>query len=165
MLSTYSHSPDIPLPASNPNYAAAGLHIGDAVFHDHGTKRDTGIEVAREIEVEDSAGVDAAASALQFLDDFHGADLRCTRNGAGRKTGHQRVKTIHVLAQASAETGNQMHDVRVALHGEQLFGLHRAVIADTAQIVAPEIDEHDVLGALFFTGKHFLFQALVAVSV
>ena len=54
-----------------------------------------------------------------------------------------------------------MHDVRVALHGEQLFGLHRAVIADTAQIVAPEIDEHDVLGALFFTGKHFLFQALV----
>jgi len=54
-----------------------------------------------------------------------------------------------------------MHDVRVALDGEQFFGLHRAVVADAAEIVASQIDEHDVLGALFFAGQHFAFEALV----
>ena len=51
--------------------------------------------------------------------------------------------------------------MRVALHGEQFFGLHRAVVADAAEIVAPQIDEHDVLGALLLAGEHFAFEALV----
>src|SRR5258708_16769089 len=39
--------------------------------------------------------------------------------------------------------------------------LHGAVIADAAEIVAAEIDEHDVLRALLFAGEQFLFEALV----
>ncbi len=54
-----------------------------------------------------------------------------------------------------------MHDVGVTLDGHQFFGLHGAVLADATQIVAPQIDEHDVLGALFFTSEHFLFEALI----
>src|SRR5438477_8186504 len=144
-----------------PNYAATGLHVGDALFHHHGAKRDARIEIAREIEVENAPGIDSAARALQLFDDFHGADFRRAGNGAGRKTSHQRVETIHILAQAAAEAGNQMHDVRVALDGEQLFGFHGAVIAHAPEIVAAQIDEQDVLGALFFAGKHFPFKSLV----
>src|SRR5258708_26512073 len=39
--------------------------------------------------------------------------------------------------------------------------LHGAVIADAAEIVAAEIDGHDVLRALLFAGEQFLFEALV----
>src|SRR5207249_12328279 len=143
------------------NYAAAGLNVGHTVFHQHGAKRDAGIKIACEIEVQNAAGINSAARALQLLDDFHGANFWRAGNGAGWKTSHQGVKTIHVFSQAAAEAGNQMHHMGVALDGEQLFGLHRAVIADAPEIVASKIDEHDVLGALLFAGKHFLFEALV----
>src|SRR5206468_3576980 len=143
------------------NYAAAGLNVGHTVFHQHGAKRDAGIKIAREIEVQNAAGINSAARALQLLDDFHGANFWRAGNGAGWKTSHQGVKTIHVFSQAAAEAGNQMHHMGVALDGEQLFGLHRAVIADAPEIVASKIDEHDVLGALLFAGQHFLFEALV----
>ena len=135
--------------------------MGDAIFHHHGAKRDTGIEVAREIEVENAAGIDSAAGALQLLDDFHGANFGRAGDRASRKTSHQCIETIHIFAQAAAQAGNQMHDVRVAFDSEQLFGLHCAVVADTAEIVASQIDKHDVLGAFLFAGKHFALEALV----
>src|SRR5438552_4885850 len=150
-----------PLRSGIRNYAAAGLNVGHTVFHHHGAKRDAGIEIASEIEVENAAGIDSAARALHLFDDFHGAHFRCAGNGAGWKTSHQGVKTIHVFSQAAAEAGNQMHHMGVALDGEQLFGLHRAVIADAPEIVASKIDEHDVLGALLFACTHLMFEALV----
>ena len=54
-----------------------------------------------------------------------------------------------------------MHDVGKALDGHELLDLDGAVIADAAEIVAAKIDEHDVLGTLFFTGEQLLFQALI----
>src|SRR5580700_6531911 len=54
-----------------------------------------------------------------------------------------------------------MHHMRVALDSHQLFGFHRAVLADATEIVAAEVDQHDVLSALFFAGEHFFFKTLV----
>src|SRR5207302_7815138 len=143
------------------NNATTGLDVGDAAFHHHGAERDAGIEIAGKIEIENPAGINSAARALQLLDDLHGTNFGCAGHRAGRKTGHQRVETIHVLAQAPAQAGNQMHDVRVALDSEQFLGLHRAVVADAPKIVASQIYEHDVLSALLFAGKHFALEALV----
>ena len=61
----------------------------------------------------------------------------------------------------AAQARNQMHHVRKALHGHELFDFYAAVFADAAKIVAAEVHEHDVLGALFFAGEHLLFEALV----
>ena len=49
----------------------------------------------------------------------------------------------------------------VALDGVQLFDLHRAEFADLAEVVAPEVDEHIVLGKLLFVVQQALFKRLV----
>ncbi len=46
-----------------------------------------------------------------------------------------------------------MHDVAVVLDLHQLVHTDRSVLADAAQVVAPEVDEHDVLGALLLVGQ------------
>ena len=52
-----------------------------------------------------------------------------------------------------------MHDVGVALDVHEVADFDGTVFADAAEIVAAEVDEHDVLGALFFVGEHFLFES------
>ena len=43
---------------------------------------------------------------------------------------------------------DEVHDVRVALERHVGRHPHRAVLGDAADVVAAEVDEHDVLGAL-----------------
>src|SRR5580765_1494799 len=50
--------------------ASARLNMRDAVFDDHRSKRDAGIEIAREVKIENSAGINAAARSFQLFDDF-----------------------------------------------------------------------------------------------
>src|SRR5258708_35550579 len=69
------------------NYAASRLDVSDAVFHDHGTKRDAGVEVAREIKVENSASIDSAAGALEGFHDFPCANFGGPGERAGPRTG------------------------------------------------------------------------------
>ena len=52
-----------------------------------------------------------------------------------------------------------MHHVRVALDEHQPLHLHRAVLADAAQIVAAQVHEHDVFGALLRIGQKFALRA------
>ena len=104
--------------------------------------------------------VDAAARGFEFVDDFHGADFRRAGKRAAGKAGGQRVEAVHILAQAPAQARDQMHHVRVALDEHQLFDAHRAVFRNAAQVVAAQIDQHDVLGAFLGIGGEFGFQAL-----
>src|SRR6266849_7029001 len=143
------------------NDSSASLHIRDAVFYHHGAQRDAGVQITSKIQVQHASGIDAAAGTLQLFDNFHGAHFGRTGDGAGREAGHERVKAIHIFAQATAQAGNDVHDVGKTLDDHELLDFDGAVVADTAEIVAAEIDEHDVLGALFFAGKQFFFEALV----
>ena len=45
----------------------------------------------------------------------------------------------------------------------QLFDAHASDTADAADVVAPEIDQHGVLGAFFWIGAHLRFQPQVLV--
>ena len=58
-----------------------------------------------------------------------------------------------------------MHDVRVALDHHALGDLHAAGGGDAADVVAPEIDQHHVLGALLRIGEQFLGDAASASGV
>src|ERR1700678_1907144 len=101
--------------------AATSLNVGAAVFCDESTQRDAGIEVAREIEIENRASVDSAARGFEFVDDLHGADFWRAGNGASGKAGHECVEAIETFAQLAGEAGDQMHGVRVAFDEHQLF--------------------------------------------
>ena len=51
-----------------------------------------------------------------------------------------------------------MHDVGIALDGHELVHLHRAHPGHPAHVVAPEVHQHDVLGALLRVGQQILLQ-------
>ena len=48
-----------------------------------------------------------------------------------------------------------MHHVAVVLDLHQLVDGHAAVLADAAEVVAAQVDEHHVLGPLLFVGEQF----------
>ena len=75
------------------------------------------------------------------------------------KHGHQRVEPIVILGQLPFDDRDQVHHVRVALERHEGRHAHAAVVADAAEIVAAEIDEHDVLGALLLVALQLVGRA------
>ena len=128
---------------------------------DHGADGDAGVEIAGEVGVEDCAAVDAAAGGLELFDDLHGADFGRAGEGAGGEAGAQGVDGAEVRAELALDGADQVHDVAVALDEHEAIDLDGAVFADAAYVVAAEVDEHDVLGALLFVGEHFGFEGAV----
>ena len=59
----------------------------------------------------------------------------------------------------------QVHHVREALEPHELRHAHRSVLADAADVVAAEIDEHHVLGALLLVALQLLGQPQVLFGV
>ena len=49
---------------------------------------------------------------------------------------------------------NQVHDVRVAFHDHELLDLYRALRGDASDVVASEVDEHDMFGAFLLAVEH-----------
>jgi hypothetical protein len=52
-----------------------------------------------------------------------------------------------------------VHDVGVALDEHEVFDADAGEFADAANVVAAEVDEHEVFGALFFVGEHLFAEA------
>ena len=52
-----------------------------------------------------------------------------------------------------------MDEVRVGLDGHERLDLDGAVLAHAAEVVAAEVDEHHVLGALLLVGEQVLGDA------
>ena len=55
--------------------------------------------------------------------------------------------------------------MRVALERHELRHAHGAVVADAAEVVAAEVHEHDVLGALLLVALQLLAQPQVVLLV
>ena len=58
-----------------------------------------------------------------------------------------------------------MHDVRVGLDGHERLDLDGAVLAHAPEVVAAEVDEHDVLGALLLVREQVLGDRAVLLRV
>ena len=57
-----------------------------------------------------------------------------------------------------------MHDVRVALGDHEIGQAHGVEFADAADVVAGEVDEHDVLGAFLRIGEQFRREPVVLLG-
>ena len=57
-----------------------------------------------------------------------------------------------------------MHHVRVALDLHELHDVHGARCADPTDVIACEIDEHQVLGALLLIRQHVFRQCRVILN-
>jgi hypothetical protein len=115
---------------------------------DEGADRNRQVDVAARGEATDRAAIGAAPHGLELFDDLERADLRGAGDRSRRERGTHDVGDGDIGTKTCRHTGHQVVDAGVRLEGAQLLDLDRAVLGDAAQVVASEVDDHDVLGAV-----------------
>ena len=130
--------------------AAADAHLTRSPCEHDGADRDVELGVARGRDQADRAGIDAARLTLQFADDLHGANLRRAGDRAARKQRAQHVLEPHIGSELGDDAGGHLVHRAIGLDREQVGDLDRADLGNAAEIVAQEIDNHEILGALLF---------------
>ena len=100
------------------------------------------------IEPADGARIDAARCGFQFGDDFHGAPFRRARDRAAGIQGLEDVGQAGVAAQARLHGGGHLQHAAVARHLEQGRYLDGARGGDAADVVAQQVDDHQVFRAI-----------------
>jgi hypothetical protein len=80
------------------------------------------------------------------------------------KVALQHVHAGHAVA-AAFDVADDVHDVAVALDGKGLGHLDAAGLGDAADVVARQVDQHHVLGALLGVGQQFGLGSLVGSGV
>ena len=126
----------------------ARVDVGLALLEDRAADGDRGVEVAVVAEVADGAAVQPAALALGGRDELHRADLGRARERAGREDRAERVERVELGLEPRLDVRDEVEDVAVALDLHVLADRHGPRPRDAAEVVAPEVDEHHVLGAL-----------------
>ena len=139
--------------------------MGHAVLDDDGADVDAGVEIAGVADPADRAAVAAALDRLELVDDLHRADLGRARQRARRQHRAQRVERADVRTQATDHRRDDVHHVAVVLDGHELLDLDAAVLAHPAEVVAAEVDQHHVLGALLRVGEQLLGHPQVLLDV
>ncbi len=72
---------------------------------------------------------------------------------------------VAVLRQPAVDGRDQVHDVRVAFERHVLRHAHGSELANASEIVASEIDEHHVFGALLLVAFQFFGEPQILVVV
>ena len=97
---------------------------------------------------------------FQFVDDLHRAHFGRAGHRAGRKAGHQRIERIAALGEIAFDIRDDMHHLAIALDEEFIGDIDAADLRDAADIVAAEIEQHQMLGAFLRIGEQFASRAL-----
>ncbi len=134
-----------------------GVGFGD----DHGAEGDAGVHVLVVVDVADGTGVGAAFGGFKFVDDLHGADFGGAGDGADGEGEAEGVEEGFIGGEFSGDVGDDVHDVGVAFDGEDVGDFDGAEFGGAADVVAAEVDEHDVFGAFFGVGEEFGFEGLI----
>src|SRR5690606_2215259 len=107
---------------------------------------DGGVHVAVPGQVAHRTAVDTALDRLQLVDDLHRTHLGRPGEGAG---GQDRAQCIHRRQrrlELAGDVGDDVHDVGVAFDDHFLGQPNRAVFSNTTDVVAAQVDQHQVLG-------------------
>ncbi len=124
-------------------------------------QHDAGIHLTIGAEIADAAGIGAARIALQLVDDLHRSDFWRARDRSGREACDQGTERIVLRVDLAFDIRDDVHDLAVALDEERIGDLDRADLGDTADIVAPEIEQHQVLGALLRVCQQLFGESIV----
>ena len=74
------------------------------------------------------------------------------------KQARERVDGGEAFAQRAFHGADQMHHVGIAFDEHEIADLYGAELADAANVIAAKVDEHYVLGTLFFVMTQLVFQ-------
>ena len=90
--------------------------------------------------------------------------LGCAGQRAGGESGLEHVHVRHAVVQHALDVAHDVHHVAVALDHEGLGHLDRADLRDATDVVARQVDQHHVLGALLRVGQQFDLGRLVLLG-
>src|SRR5690606_7984098 len=85
----------------------------------------------------------------------------CTAERAGREGGTQYVERAETVLQAPFDIRDDMHHVRVTLHHHLVGERDRTGFGNTANIVASQVDQHQVLGDFLRVSQQLFLKSLV----
>ncbi len=114
----------------------ASLHVQAAVLDHGGADGDAGVGVAVPAQIPDAAGIDVALDRFEFADHLQRANLQGTADGAGWEVGAQHAAVAQTRLQLAGHFADDVHDVAVAFDHDLLADLHRARLADLADVVS-----------------------------
>src|SRR5205823_11020328 len=123
---------------------------GDArtpVTPEHRADGDGRVDVPGEVEVADHTGVGTALLRLELVDDLHRAHLRGAAHGPGRERRTEHVDRGLPAREVTRHLAGHVHDVRVPLERHELVDTFAAVPDNPSDVVAGQVDQHDVLGS------------------
>ncbi len=128
--------PSVPCPALDRDGADRDVEAGRAVRR----------------EMADGAAIQAARALLQFADDLHRADLRRAGDrAAGKQRAHDLLDACRRL-EPRGDGGDHGVQGGIGLDGEEVFHRDAADQRQAADVVAHQIDDHQVLGAILRRG-------------
>src|ERR1700691_637149 len=141
--------------------AGAGLNVHHPILDQCGSQHDAGVHFRNGRKVADAAGIERTLFFLQLIDDLHGPHFWRSRDGAGGKTRGEGVERLAVLTEPALNIGDNVHHVAVALDEELVSDLNGADLRHTADVVAPEVEQHQMLGPFLGIGEKLSLELLV----
>src|SRR5207302_1127285 len=109
--------------------------------------------------------VKAARPRLEPRDELHGPDLGSTTDRARGKRSRQGFPRGPAFLEPAFDLADQMHHVRVPADAHENVHLHRARRADPAEVVAAQIDEHEMLGPFLGALQERALETKIALAV
>src|SRR5579875_1071288 len=134
------------------NDPGARIDVCLALLNERGADCYCPIHVSLEVEIADDARIDPAPLRLELCQKLHRPDLGRARHRAPGKAALKDIEAALALSQRPRDLGSQVHNVRVSGDSGDLSDRDRPRPADAAEIVAPEVDQHPVLGQLLLVG-------------
>ena len=148
--------------------AFAPFVAGIAVRHDRGAEAEPGHALAglqhqrpyRDIErriavrrkTADRAAIRAARRGFESRDDLHRPDLGRAGDRAAGEDRREDVDRAEAVLELGGDGRGHLEDGRIGLDREQFRHLDAARPGDAGEVVAQQIDDHQILGALLGVG-------------
>src|SRR4029077_3823034 len=138
--------------------AGAGIDECTLPLHDYRADDNAGIQVSIVSEVSDRPGIEPALFGFQLADNLHRANFWSARYRARGKRGNKQIKGGFAGGKPAPNIGDDVDNMRVTLYGHQFVDFDTANLSDAPNVVAPQIDQHDVFCPFFRIGEQVGFK-------
>ncbi len=147
------------------NHRAANAEF--AAAFGNGERADGDVETGRSVrrEMADGAAIDAARGFLQRLDDLHGADLGRAGDGAAGKQPLEDRGDVRAGLQLRRHGRDHGVQRRIGFDGEEIADRDAADLGNAAKIVAQQIDDHQILGAILDAVRQPVARGFVRLRI
>ena len=102
---------------------------------------------------------------LESLDDFHRAQLGRSGHRTAWKSGPHGIQRSAVVSEFADNGTDQLMNGLVCFDLEKLWHTHRGWLANLANVISHEIDNHQILGALLGVLRELLSDLGIDLSI